>query len=111
MSDLSMCGECGGVLAAHRCVGCDTRHSIPPLAVAIRRAHMAALMEIGGDCDCDCDDCNRSAVGVLNMPVMQAIKAVLRHLAARQATEVQAPTADVLRLLGLPDICVEWVLS
>ena len=42
---------------------------------------------------------------------MQAIKAVVRHLAARQATEAQAPTVDVLRLLGLPEIVVDWVLS
>lgn len=42
---------------------------------------------------------------------MQAIKAVLRHLAARQAMAVKAPTVDVLRLLGLPDVAVEWVLS
>lgn len=42
---------------------------------------------------------------------MQAIKAVLRHLTIRQAMEVNAPTIDVLRLLGLPDVVVEWVLS
>lgn len=30
---------------------------------------------------------------------------------ARQAMAVKAPTVDVLRLLGLPDVVVEWVMS
>lgn len=58
-----------------------------------------------------CEAARAIGEAVVASEEMQAIKAVLRHLAARQATEVQAPTADVLRLLGLPDICVEWVLS
>lgn len=40
---------------------------------------------------------------------MQAIKAVLLSLASLNT--FGAPRIDVLRLLGLPDICVEWVLS
>jgi len=42
---------------------------------------------------------------------MQAIRVILRHLAERQSAVAKAPTVDVLRLLGLPEVVVEWVLS
>jgi hypothetical protein len=61
------------------------------------------------------DDCEEAAramgEAIVGCEEMQAIKAVLRHLAGRQAMEVNAPTIDVLRLLGLPQVAVEWVLS
>jgi len=69
-----------------------------------------ALGETLGDDD-GCEAARAMGEEIVGCEEMQAIKAVLRHLAARQALEVQAPTVDVLRLLGLPDICVEWVLS
>lgn len=69
-----------------------------------------ALGETLGDDD-GCEAARAMGEEIVGCEEMRAIKAVLRHLAARQALEVQAPTVDVLRLLGLPDICVEWVLS
>lgn len=42
---------------------------------------------------------------------MQAIKAVLRRQGIWQAADAGASARDVLRLLGLPDVVVEWVLS
>lgn len=58
-----------------------------------------------------CEAARAMGDAIVGTEEMRAIKAVLRHLAARQATEVQAPTVDVLRLLGLPDSAIEWVLS
>ena len=69
-----------------------------------------ALGETLGDDDGE-EAARAMGEAIVGCEEMQAIKAVLRHLAARQAMEVNAPTIDVLRLLGLPDICVEWVLS
>jgi hypothetical protein len=69
-----------------------------------------ALGETLGDDD-GCEAARAMGEAIVGCEEMQAIKAVLRHLAARQATEVQAPTVDVLRLLGLPDLAIEWVLS
>jgi hypothetical protein len=68
-----------------------------------------ALGETLGDDD-GCEAARAMGEAIVGCEEMQAIKAVLRHLAVRQATEVQA-TVDVLRLLGLPDIAIEWVLS
>lgn len=61
--------------------------------------------------DDGCEAARAMGDAIVGAEEMRAIKAVLQHLAARQATEVQAPTVDVLRLLGLPDIAIEWVLS
>ena len=69
-----------------------------------------ALGQTLGDDD-GCAAARAMGDAIVGCEEMQAIKAVLRHLAARQATEVQAPTVDVLRLLGLPDLAIEWVLS
>lgn len=69
-----------------------------------------ALGETLGDDD-GCEAARAMGAAIVGCEEMQAIRAVLRHLAVRQATEVQAPTVDVLRLLGLPDIAIEWVLS
>jgi len=63
-----------------------------------------------GDDD-GCEAARAMGESIVGCDEMQAIKAVVRHLAARQATEAQAPTVDVLRLLGLPEIVVDWVLS
>lgn len=69
-----------------------------------------ALGETLGDDD-GCEAARAIGEAIVGCEEMQAMKAVMRHLAARQATEVQAPTVDVLRLLGLPDLAIEWVLS
>ena len=61
--------------------------------------------------DDGCEAARAMGESIVGSEEMQAIKAVLRHLAVRQATEVQAPTVDVLRLLGLPEIVIDWVLS
>ncbi len=70
----------------------------------------AALGEAFGDDD-GCEAARAMGASIVSTEEMQAIKAVLRHLAIRQAMDVQAPTVDVLRLLGLPEIVVEWVLN
>ena len=69
-----------------------------------------ALGETLGDDD-GCEAARAMGEAIVGCEEMQGIKAVLRHLAARQATEAQTPTVDVLRLLGLPDLAIEWVLS
>jgi hypothetical protein len=69
-----------------------------------------ALGETLGDDDGE-EAARAMGEAIVGCEEMQAIKAVLRQLAMRQATEVQAPTVDVMRLLGLPDVVVEWVLS
>ena len=69
-----------------------------------------ALGETLGDDDGE-EAARAMGAAIVGGEEMQAIKAVRRHLAVRQATEVQAPTVDVMRLLGLPDVVVEWVLS
>lgn len=74
-------------------------------------AYVLGWVALGESGDDGCEAARAMGGAIIGCGEMQAIKAVLRHLAARQATEVQAPTADVLRLLGLPDIAVEWVLS
>jgi len=73
--------------------------------------YLLGWVALGVSDDDGCEAARAIGEAIVGCEEMQAIKAVLRHLAARQATEVQAPTVDVLRLLGLPDICVEWVLS
>ena len=69
-----------------------------------------ALGETLGDDDGE-EAARAMGEAIVGCEEMQAIKAVLRHLAVRQAMEVNAPTTDVLRLLGLPEVAVEWVLS
>jgi len=69
-----------------------------------------ALGETLGDDDGE-EAARAMGEAIVGCEEMQAIKAALRHLAARQAMEVNAPTIDVLRLLGLPDVAIEWVLS
>ena len=69
-----------------------------------------ALGETLGDDDGE-EAARAMGEAIIGCEEMQAIKAVLRHLAVRQAMKVYAPTIDVLRLLGLPDVAVEWVLS
>lgn len=61
-----------------------------------------------GDCDCDCDDCNRSALGVLDMPEMRALRAALRR--AYWQYPVNIRTA-IMQRDDLPDIVIEWILT
>ena len=75
-----------------------------------------ALGRLGDDDGCEAARAMGEAI--VGCEEMQAIKAVLRHLAARQAAVTfpvaamsTAETVDVLRLLGLPDVAIEWVLS
>lgn len=66
-----------------------------------------ALGEALGDDGCEAARAMGEAI--VGCEEMQAIKAVLLSLASLNT--FGAPRIDVLRLLGLPDICVEWVLS
>jgi len=67
-----------------------------------------ALGETLGDDD-GCEAARAMGEAIVGCEEMQAIKAVLLSLASLNT--FGAPRIDVLRLLGLPDICVEWVLS
>jgi hypothetical protein len=67
-----------------------------------------ALGETLGDDD-GCEAARAIGAAIVQCEEMQAIKAVLLSLASLNT--LGAPRIDVLRLLGLPDICVEWVLS
>ncbi len=67
-----------------------------------------ALGETLGDDD-GCEAARAMGAAIVGCEEMQAIKAVLLSLASLNT--FGAPRIDVLRLLGLPDICVEWVLS
>jgi hypothetical protein len=67
-----------------------------------------ALGETLGDDD-GCEAARAIGAAIVQCEEMQAIKAVLLSLASLNT--FGAPRIDVLRLLGLPDICVEWVLS
>lgn len=76
-----------------------------------------ALGETLGDDD-GCEAARAIGEAIVGCEEMQAIKAVLRYLAARKAAVTfpvaamsTAQTVDVLRLLGLPDLAIEWVLS
>lgn len=89
------------------------RESDPPGAEPEDLAYelgWVALGEVLGDDD-GCEAARAIGQSLMESEQMQAIKTVLRHLAVLQAMEVKAPTSDVLRLLGLPDLAVEWVLS
>lgn len=89
------------------------RESAPPGAEPEDLAYelgWIALGEVVGDDD-GCEAARAIGASLMASEEMQAIKAVFRHLAVLQATEVKAPTRDVLRLLGLPELAVEWVLS
>ena len=67
-----------------------------------------ALGEALGDDD-GCEAARAMGEAIVGCEEMQAIKAGLLSLASLNT--FGAPRIDVLRLLGLPDICVEWVLS
>lgn len=66
----------------------------------------AALGETLGDDD-GCEAARAMGAAIVGCEEMQAIKAVLRA----QTADAGALASDVLRLLGLPDVVVEWVLS
>lgn len=69
-----------------------------------------ALGETMGEDD-GCEAARAMGEAIVGCEEMQALKAVLRHLAVRTATEVQEPTRAVLGLLGAPKIVIDWVLS
>ncbi len=79
-----------------------------------------ALGETLGDDDGE-EAARAMGEAIVGCEEMQAIKAVLRQLAMRQAfasfsatlrpDRVRVARRDVMRLLGLPDVVVEWVLS
>jgi hypothetical protein len=89
------------------------RESDPPGATPEDLAYelgWVALGEVVGDDD-GCEAARAIGASLMASEEMQAIKAVLRHLAVQQARQAATPTVDVLRLLGLPDLAVEWVMS
>lgn len=74
-----------------------------------------ALGETLGDGDGE-EAARAMGAAIVGCEEMQAIKAVLRRASATkvriwQAADAGASARDVLRLLGLPDVVVEWVMS
>ena len=65
-----------------------------------------ALGETLGDDD-GCEAARAMGEAIVGCDEMQAIKDALRHLSGCHST----PQIDVLRLLGVPDAAIEWVLS
>ena len=65
-----------------------------------------ALGETLGD-DEGCEAARAMGEAIVGCDEMQAIKDALRHLSGCHST----PQIDVLRLLGVPDAAIEWVLS
>ena len=65
-----------------------------------------ALGEALGDDD-GCEAARAMGEAIVGCEEMQAIKDALRHLSGCHST----PQIDVLRLLGVPDAAIEWVLS
>lgn len=68
----------------------------------------AALGETLGDDD-GCEAARAMGAAIVGTEEMQAIKAVLLALSAING--FGAPRVDVLRLAGLPEIVVDWVMS
>lgn len=69
-----------------------------------------ALGETLGDDDGE-EAARAMGAAIVGCEEMQAIKAVLRRHGIWQSMNAGASSGDVLRLLGLPDVVVEWVLS
>jgi hypothetical protein len=69
-----------------------------------------ALGETLGDDDGE-EAARAMGEAIVGCEEMRAIKAVLRRHGIWQAMNSGASSGDVLRLLGLPDVVVEWVLS
>ena len=65
-----------------------------------------ALGEALGDDD-GCEAARAMGEAIVGCEEMRAIKDALRHLSGCHST----PQIDVLRLLGVPDAAIEWVLS
>lgn len=71
--------------------------------------YLLGWVALGASNDDGCEAARAIGAAIVQCEEMQAIKAVLLSLASLNT--FGAPRIDVLRLLGLPDICVEWVLS
>jgi hypothetical protein len=78
-----------------------------------------ALGEPGIDDD-GCEAARAMGAAIVASPEMQAIKAVLAEMASSVGSVLSRPelngghpiaTVDVLRLYGLPEVVVEWVMS
>lgn len=69
-----------------------------------------ALGEPFGDDD-GCEAARAMGAAIVRCEEMQAIRLVLNHLAIRCAMDAGAPTRDVLRLLGLQEVVIDWVMS
>lgn len=48
---------------------------------------------------------------IMRTEEMQSLRLVAHHLACRVAMDAGAPTRDVLRLLGLQDVVIDWLMS
>ena len=70
----------------------------------------AALGETLGDDD-GCEAARAIGHAIESTEEMVAVRLVLRHLAIRCAMDAGAPTRDVMRLLGLPEVVIDWVMS
>jgi len=71
--------------------------------------YLLGWVALGASNDDGCEAARAIGAAIVQCEEMQAIKAVLLSLASLNT--FGAPRIDVLRLLGLPDICVEWVFS
>ena len=69
-----------------------------------------ALGETLGDDDGE-EAARAMGAAIVGCEEMQSIRLVLNHLAIRCAMDAGAPTRDVMRLLGLQDVVIEWVMS
>ena len=70
----------------------------------------AALGETLGNDD-GLEAARAMGASIMRTEEMQSLRLVANHLACRVAMDAGAPTRDVLRLLGLQDVVIDWVMS
>lgn len=66
---------------------------------------------LGASADDGCEAARAIGHAIESTEEMVAVRLVLRHLAIRCAMDAGAPTRDVMRLLGLPEVVIDWVMS
>ena len=66
---------------------------------------------LGVTADDGCEAARAIGHAIVGTEEMVAVRLVLNHLAIRCAMDAGAPTRDVLRLLGLPEVVIDWVMS
>lgn len=61
--------------------------------------------------DDGCEAARAIGEAIMRTEEMVSLRLVMRHLAVRCAMDAGAPTRDVLRLLHLQDVVIDWVMS